>query len=59
MHINERIGVKLVVMNDDNLYNIMIKFSQRSLQNKGHLRIHIPISSASLVDHAYSSLLFL
>ena len=36
MHINQRIGVKLTVMDDNNLYNIMIMFSQRSLQNKGH-----------------------
>ena len=36
MHINQRIDVKLAVINDNNLYNIMIMFSQRSLQNKGH-----------------------
>ena len=36
MHINEQIDVKLSVMDDDNLYNIMIMFSQRSLQIKGH-----------------------
>ena len=59
MHINEQINVKLAVIDDDNLYNIMIMFSQQSLHNKGHLRIHIPISSASLVDHAYSSSIFL
>ena len=36
MHINERIVVKLAVIDDENPYNIMIMFSQRSLQKKEH-----------------------
>ena len=35
MHINQRIDVKLAVMDDNNLYHVMMMFSQRSLQNKG------------------------
>ena len=36
MHINQRIDVKLAVMNDNNLYNVMSMLSQRPLKNKGH-----------------------
>ena len=36
MHINERIDIKLALIDDNSLYNIMIMLSQRSLQNKGH-----------------------
>ena len=36
MHINERIDVKLALVDDNSLYKIMIVLPQRSLQNKGH-----------------------
>ena len=36
IHINERIDVKLALIDDNSLYNIMSMLSQRSLQNKGH-----------------------